>query len=86
MMLNIFAVFDRKTAQYGTPMFMISEGQCIRSFSDELNRNDAQNALFAHPDDYDLYEMGAYDTATGVFTTASPILVVAGSSVAIRSK
>jgi len=85
MMLFVYAVRDRATVQFGNPMFMIAEGQCIRSFSDEVNRAGQDNQLFNHPDDFDLYRLGTFDTATGMFVTSVPEVVVLGKSVKVRS-
>ena len=67
MKLNICSVKDRAADAYGRPMFVPSTGVAIRSFSDELNRNDADNQLYNHPDDFDLYEFGVFDDNTGLF-------------------
>ena len=67
MKLNICSVKDRAADAFGRPMFVPSTGVAIRSFSDELNRNDADNQLYNHPDDFDLYEFGVFDDNTGLF-------------------
>lgn len=67
MKLNICSVKDRAADAFGRPMFVASTGVAIRSFSDELNRSDADNQLFNHPDDFDLYEFGVFDDNTGLF-------------------
>jgi hypothetical protein len=67
MKLNICSVKDRAADAFGRPMFVPSTGVAIRSFSDELNRSDADNQLFNHPDDFDLYEFGVFDDNTGLF-------------------
>lgn len=86
MKLKVFAVRDSATAQYGTPMFLISEGQAIRSFSDEVNRNAENNQIFAHPDDFELFSLGSFDTDTAVMECVSPpVSLVTGKSVKIRS-
>lgn len=81
MKLKIYAVRDIATDQYGNPMFMISKGQAIRSFQDEVNRKDEQNMLYKHPTDYELYELGDYDTDTGTFTTQTPKQIVTAKEV-----
>ena len=83
MKLQIFAVFDRKTAQYGTPMFLVNAGQAIRSFSDEINKNDEQSILFKHPDDFDLYELGIFDTDEGIFNCSVPRAIAIGKDLVI---
>ena len=67
MKLNICSVKDRAADAFGRPMFVPSTGVAIRSFSDELNRSDADNQLYNHPDDFDLYEFGVFDDSTGLF-------------------
>ena len=85
MILKIFAVRDRATDSYGNPMFLVSEGQAVRSFTDEINRQDKDNQLWMHPDDFDLYFLGEYLTETGVFNTHTPSMVLVGKSAAIRN-
>lgn len=81
MIQNIYAVRDRATDQYGQPMFMINHGHAIRSFADEANRADAQNNIYNHPDDYDLYHLGTYDTDTGLIDSKTPEMVAVGKNV-----
>jgi len=83
MILHIFAIRDRATDQFGNPMFMVSLGQAIRTFSDEVNRADKDNQLNAHSDDFDLYKFGTYTTDTGMFDTGVPEMVCVGKSVRI---
>jgi hypothetical protein len=65
----ICTVYDRAAETYGRPMFVPSIGVAIRSFTDEVNRSHADNQLFNHPDDFDLYELGEYDDQTSRITT-----------------
>lgn len=85
MKLQMFAVRDRATDQFGTPMFLVAEGQAIRSFTDEVNRAGADNQIYNHPDDFDLYKLGAFDTATGLFEAVPPVMAVSGKQVKVRS-
>lgn len=85
MKLYMFAVRDRATDQFGTPMFLVASGQAIRSFTDEINRSDAQNQLYQHPSDFDLYALGSFDTDTGEFVSERPTQICIGDQVKIRS-
>lgn len=85
MKLMIYAVRDRATDQFGNPMFLVASGQAIRSFTDEVNRADKDNQIFNHPDDFDLYELGSYETSTGLFDVHVPEQVCIGKNVKIRS-
>jgi len=80
----ICTVKDRAADAYGRPMFVPSAGVAIRSFSDEINRNNAENQLFNHPDDFDLYELGEFDDNTALFTLhEQPKLLSLGKQVKI---
>lgn len=79
MILEIFSVYDRTSVQFGNPMFLINKGHAIRSVSDEVNRKSdgrEQNMLNAHPEDFDLFSLGTFDTATGLFGSTQPVAVV----------
>lgn len=67
MKLEMVAVYDTKAQAYGTPNFVVSLGIAIRSFADEVNRPDANNVLYRHPDDFVLYHLGSYDDTTATF-------------------
>lgn len=69
MKLVIVAIRDRAVNAFGTPFFVTHIGGALRSFQDEVNRKDVEgkNQLAHHPEDFDLYELGAYDDATGAF-------------------
>jgi len=70
-------------------MFLVSEGQAIRSFSDEVNRpsdSTGQNQLNAHSDDFDLYYCGEWDSESGVFDCKTPTQVVTGKQVRTGDK
>lgn len=55
----MFTYFDSKGGFYSKPMFTRSKGEAIRSFSDEVNREDSY--LAAHPEDFTLFELGIFD-------------------------
>lgn len=78
MILNIYAVRDRATNQYGNPMFLVNHGHAIRSFQSEVNRADKDNALHQYADDFDLYHLGSYDTDLGTFVTKFPEQIAVG--------
>lgn len=86
MKLYCFSVKDRATDAYGSPMFMVATGQAVRSFTDEVNRDAADNQLFVHPDDFDLYELGSFDTDAGEFESFSPRLLCRGKDVSLSYK
>jgi len=86
MKLTLCTVKDRAADAYGRPMFVPSTGVAIRSFSDEINRADADNQLYNHPDDFDLYELGEFDDNTGKFVIhEEPKLLSLGKQVQIKN-
>ena len=86
MKLNLCSVKDRAADAYGRPMFVPSTGVAIRSFSDEVNRVDAENQLYNHPDDFDLYEFGVFDDNSGQFEIYDqPKLLSLGKQVKIQN-
>lgn len=66
MKLKVFAVYDSKSENFGTPMFMLTEGVATRSFEDECNRKESQ--LYQHPEDYGLFHIADYEDQSGVIT------------------
>ena len=84
MKLMVFCVKDRATETFGTPMFLVAKGQAIRSFTDEVNRSAADNQLFLHPDDFDLYELGFWSSDDGSFDVGKPTVICRGKDVQIR--
>jgi len=87
MKLVLCSVKDRAADAFGRPMFVPSVGVAIRSFSDEVNRQDADNQLFNHPDDFDLYEFGEFDDNTGQFALHElPKLLSLGKQVKISKE
>jgi len=86
MKLSLCSVKDRAADAYGRPMFVPSTGVAIRSFSDEINRSDADNQLYNHPDDFDLYEFGTFDDNTGQFELyEQPKLLSLGKQVKLQN-
>lgn len=66
--LTIVAVKDRAVDAYNRPFYVPTIGAAIRSFTDEVNRTDSE--MNAHPEDYDLYDMGTFCDQTGTFLPA----------------
>lgn len=65
MVLLAFSVFDRKAEAFGRPFFEKTRGLAIRSFQSAAN--DAESAMSKYPNDFVLYEVGAFDDQLGGF-------------------
>ena len=87
MMLQVVAVKDRAADAFMRPFFVPTIGMAVRSFQDEVNRQSADNAMFAHPEDYDLYSLGQFDEEAGTFVMdgRGPRMVAVGKDVAKKS-
>ncbi len=84
-MINIIcSVKDRAADAFGRPLFVPSIGLAIRSFSDEVNREAADNQMYHHSDDFDLFELGTFDDSTGIIEWhSSPKQLALGKSVKV---
>lgn len=79
MIYKVLSVYDRVSQVYGVPNYVVSIGGANRAFGDEINRADPQNALYQHPDDFELYELGEFDDQTAEFKPCVIRLIAAGS-------
>ena len=64
------SVFDRATGAFGRPVFVGTVAQAVRGFTDEVNGGDSD--VSRHPQDFALYRVGAFDDASGLFSSVSP--------------
>jgi len=71
MKLQIYTVQDKKTEEYGNPMFLRTHGEAIRGFADAVNKQDENNSLYKHPEDYALFHIGEYETTTARITSST---------------
>lgn len=63
MKMVMCSIRDKKAAAWLNPMFFLSEGQAVRSFSDAVN--EGQGDIGKHPEDFDLFRLGYFDQLTG---------------------
>jgi hypothetical protein len=78
----VVAIKDRAANAFGRPFFVATDGVAIRSFMDEVSRDDPSNQLFSHPDDFDLFRLGHYDDISGMIEMESePFLLMLGKQV-----
>lgn len=61
----ICAVYDSQAQVYGQPIFTVSKGVAIRSFTDEVNNDYETNQMHKHPADFALFQLGEYDDNEG---------------------
>jgi len=82
MKFAIVSVKDAAVDAFGVPQFVPSIGFAQRGFADEVNREDAQNLWFRHPEQFVLYELGEYDDNGSFALLPEPREIVRGRDVA----
>lgn len=75
MILGVFAVFDSKAVNYGTPFFTHNRGSAQRGIQAQL-RADKSTMLAMYPGDFSLHDLGTYNDETGEFAAHPPIFVI----------
>ena len=83
MRYKVFSIRDRAADLFGRPFYTNTNGSAVRSFTDEINRNNPDNALSAHPEDFDLYLLGEFDDSDGSFNCHAPEMIAIGKDVKI---
>jgi hypothetical protein len=75
----MYVVHDIKTNSYGIPFFCLTDGAAERMFSDGISQPDT--LLHAHPEDFRLYVLGAFDDSTGIVYVIDkgPVFLSSGS-------
>lgn len=81
MRLRAYAVRDAKAEAYLRPFFTETRGLAVRSFSDAVN--DKSSPFFTHPEDYSLWELGAFEQDTGLLVAE---LVALGQAVSYKKE
>lgn len=80
MMQVVVSIYDKAAQVFSRPVFTQTEGTAIRSFTDEVNRDEPGNDLRKHPDDFDLYILAVFDDGTGRFESEEiPRVLLKGS-------
>jgi len=69
--LVVLAVLDSAVSAFNRPFFVPARGAGIRAFMDEVGRKNPDNAMFNHPSDFALYELGLWDEESGMFESKS---------------
>lgn len=69
--LVVMCARDIKVGAYAKPFFVSTVGQAVRAFGDEAKRKAPDNELANHPEDFELFELGAYDDLTASFELLS---------------
>ncbi|CRH64993.1 Uncharacterised protein [Chlamydia trachomatis] len=60
----LVSVYDKKAQTFSQPFCAINEQVAIRQFGDAVR--DTNTAICAHPEDYQLFNVGVFDESHGV--------------------
>lgn len=80
MIYEVFCIRDALMNDYGQPFFSPNEEVAKRSFTDLVN--DEQSSVYAHPNDFDLFFVGRFNTETAEMFDNESKLVLSAVSVA----
>lgn len=83
MIRIVCGVRDAAVVGYMRPIFVVTVGEAMRLFNDEVNRGESE--MRKHPADYELYELGLFDEDSGKFENLSaPRLLSRGVDVLLK--
>ena len=68
--LVFYAIYDSAVGAYMRPYVMQSDGQALRTFIDEVAREDSE--IGKHPEDYSLFRLGSFDVEKGTLHPQDP--------------
>lgn len=68
IMFYVFSIRDIKTDSFMTPFFQTHKPAAMRMFADLCV--DKSSMIGKHPEDFSLYQVGAYDSQTGLLIPA----------------
>lgn len=71
MILTLIGIFDRKAQTFISIEATPNKGVALRSLTEIVNKP-SDNPIHKWPDDFELYELGTFDTITGTPTPLEP--------------
>lgn len=71
MEIIVCSIRDSKSELFARPFFSQSLGTAVRDFENAVKRDDKENNLCLHPQDFALYALGKFDDVTGMFKQES---------------
>lgn len=87
MKFVVCVVRDVRAAVFGNPFFLASLGQAERQFADEVNRAAEDNVMYKHPEDFELFNLGTFDSLTATFVLLErPLQIAEGRSMVSQKR
>jgi len=66
--MKLYSVHDKRANEYGAIMAMATDAHAVRSFTQEVNREDTGNMRNQFPEDFALHSLGEFNQETGLIT------------------
>jgi len=70
MELNLYAIFDKKSMEYGNPFCDTNDWLAIRRLNTEIKN--PNSLMVIHKADFALYKIGKYETTKGLILSEQP--------------
>lgn len=67
MKVVVLVVRDSASGSFGLPQFAAAKGVFNRDLADIVNGPDRKHAFAAHPEDFEVFELGYYDDVSATF-------------------
>lgn len=84
MKLICFSIRDAKTMAWGPPVTARTPGEALRSFSDEVNGDKSRSMIALHPEDFEMFQIGSFDTDTGDMTPEHAVSLAKGVNLVVE--
>lgn len=75
MVQVLVSVKDTAAQAFMRPFFVPTVAVALRAFRDEVNKQDSNDDLARHPEDFELYELALFDDSNGQLEVFEPRLV-----------
>lgn len=63
MKISMYSIYDRKSNEYWSPKVAVNDDSIKRDFA--MMVNEPGTLVFGFPADFELYEVGSFDTVSG---------------------
>lgn len=70
MVLSLFSIRDIKASQFLTPFYSQNVSLASRECHSTVNSGNPENVICKYPEDFELYEIGQFDSDTGKIVTS----------------
>lgn len=70
---KLYCTYDRAAESYSPPFAAPHVGVASRGFIDAINNSSRESDISNHPEDFDLFEIGEFDSSTGLISGYSSL-------------